>query len=184
MTLYQGKLHLGKYFELAGQMWDLCMISRKSGDNEQIFNGRIDDINNANKLLPKHQAWFATIGTHAPKLAEDTPESWQVCWHAKTYIFIYDSLFKGDEMPRVGVWEQVDFVWVSDDKVFTRWNGDNLNYRFRQLNSVEVANVLGEEPPTPPTPPVEEEDPPVIPPAQTTGTTIHMVCPHCNKVIF
>lgn len=192
MTIYKGKLHQERYFEpddYAGQLWDLSLVFRVANEDEQELNGRINDMNDELKAQPKSEAWFVTLGL-LPKQIANIPENWQVIYHPKTYLMLYDTAFKGSKtmetLPRAGVWNPVDFVWVSAKEVWTVLSGDNLNYRFRQLNSVEVAKVLASNPP-PVEPPTEEpggEEPEEPGTGTATNLTIHIKCPHCGKKIF
>lgn len=189
MTIYNGKLWQGRYYEpdnYAGQMWDLQMLTRKAGEDEAGFNNRIDAANKELEKHPKYQnGWYVAIGLNNKQIA-NTPERWQVIWHPKTYLFLYDPSFSDDKMPHVGVWD-ASFVWTSNIIVYTTMKGDNLNYRFRQLNSIEVAAVKNGAVVTPP-PADDPEDEPDIP---DTGsdvvpghTIIHMICPKCGELIY
>lgn len=176
------------YFPQMGMYWDLCPIKRQAGENEQGLNERIDTTNNALKKLSDaaagEQVWHPTLFLNSVQMSA-LPTNWQVTFHPKVWFMYANPSFRGDVKPSVGVWNPVDIVWVSNDKVLVwEFNGSVTNtanwlgHRFRLVKESEIQSDSVPDPDEP----NDEPDPEV--PQPSGDLYIHMKCPHCGKKIF
>lgn len=198
--LYECKLVKDKYlyFPQMGMYWDLYPIKRVSGENEQGLNTRIDSANNELKKLSDAKAgeyvWHPTLFLNDTQIS-NLPNNWQVTFHPKVWFMLARPSFphiSTTSLPGAGVWNPVDLLWISNNKVLLQeFNGsvENtanwLGHRFRHAKESEVLayNPDGGIPiPTDPTPDPDPDDGEV--PVSTGDVYFHMKCPHCGEVIF
>ena len=208
MSLLAGQLIKDRFFYLPqmGMYWDLIALKR-FGDEMQ-FSQEIDRLNDELQKNPKAagQQWKTAIFLTAGQIGKLSQE-WQNSYCAKSYLLYAKPDFdgKGEELPAIGVWNPVHFVWVSNYKVYVWQFKDTplhtaewLGNKFRVVNA---ADVLSDMYPTPAGSLAKPGNPPA-PGGGTTpggdtdtggGTTpsgvawdgvLHLTCPHCAKKIF
>lgn len=196
--LYECKLVKDKYlyFPQMGMYWDIYPMKRVSGKNEQGLNEQIDTINDALKVLsdkqPGVQIWHPTLFLTDGQIA-NLPNNWQLAFHPKVWFMLARPSFpytSTTKLPGAGVWNPVDLLWISNNKVLLQeFNGsvENtanwLGHRFRHAKESEVIayNPNGGIPiPDEPTPDPDDGEVPV----SIGDVYFHMRCPHCGKVIF
>jgi len=107
---------------------------------------------------------------------------------SKTHVLLYKSGWLPDqEYPKLDEYTDVDIVCVpagtggeASWKCYTKWDDNAFAFRFVKLANPPTIDPPDEEPPVE-EPPTEEPDetPPVL-----VGGAIHMICPHCKKLIF
>ena len=176
----------------SGFYLDLQPVSRNPGD-EDALNGRIDDRNDS--LVendPPNQNFACTVFLNEAQYKAMKPK-YPVQFGAKSYLLLFVNSFNGKEIPKNPWFDQggggmICHVTGSDKSkwvYYTDWNANSLRHRFKMVSKQVVDEYLksiGQ------TAPVDDpdDDPVVTPPVNPVsgGLTIHLVCPHCNKVIF
>jgi len=171
----------------SGLYFRLSMLMRKSGEDEAGFNARIGENNAVLYALDMASGdevvYKSTIGL-VPTQAKNLSASWRAIFAEKTYFFLYDDtqtgLKIGSSMPGYGEL-YADFVWLSDDKVWTWMSADRLAYQYPRTSTITGATVAtGEDDSGDDTP--EGDDTPA---SISSGETIlHIYCPHCGEKIF
>jgi hypothetical protein len=205
MSLLAGQLIKDRFFYLPqmGMYWDLIALKR-FGDEMQ-FSQEIDRLNDNLQKNPKAagQQWKVGIFLNGAQIT-NLDQKWQNSYCAKSYLMYAKPDFdgKGEELPAVGVWNPVHFVWVSNYKVYVWQFKDTpehtaewLGNKFAVVNPVDVdaypapkGSLVkpGNPPVTPPvTPPVDDTTGDTTnPPAVSGHVTFHFYCPHCGKKII
>lgn len=189
--LLSGKLLKDRFFLLdeLGMYWDLNLIKRQWISDLVKLNGTFMDIHSELLKNDKCQEWYGALMATKGQLAGITPE-WQGKLAPKAYLMLAWPEFDDRVSPLAGPWERADFIWISNDLVWSRWNGDQLNYRFPQVSKdfVDISkNEYAPVTPPPVTHPAEDpEDPgtPEEPGTPSGGLVLHLNCPHCGKKIF
>jgi len=187
MSLIAGQLIKDRFFYLPqmGMYWDLIALKR-FGDEMQ-YSQEIDRLNDELQKNPKAagQQWKTGIFLNAVQIGK-LSQQWQNSYCAKSYLIYAKPDFdgKGEELPAIGVWNPVHFVWASNYKVWIWQFKDTpehtaewLGNKFRVVNAADVLSDMyptpagslakpGNPPTTPPvTPPTEEpETPPATDP--------------------
>jgi hypothetical protein len=192
---YQGKLIKdisGNYWYqdigyegASGLYFDLTMLMRVSGEDENGLNTRINDANAG--IHKEGYAYYCTLGL-VPKQAQALVDSgWDTTFYSKTRFFLWDSSFTGGIGSAVEVYGAMttDFIWVDNDHVYTQWSANNLAYRFpRTSTAPKVDTTTDDDTSTDTDDTTDTSDTTDDTTSSTTGTfTISVTCPSCGEVI-
>jgi len=145
-----GKLIKDKYFwddSQSGLYFDLNIIKRDvPNENEDELNARIDK-RNSEMCTDEHPKWFPTLFL-TYKQWEALPQRYKDSFGAKTYLMIVDTYSNPWKYEPWTTYYADGFLWLSHDKVWTRWSSDNLGYRYRRADKQEVEHyeVPAEQP--------------------------------------
>jgi len=141
----------GKYWfydvNRSGLYFDLSMLMRKSNENEQGFNDRINEAYTALQAVDdaanSEVVYKPTLGLTA-KQAAALPASWRAIFSEKSYFFLYDdsltSLSIGSNIPNYGEM-YADFVWMKDDLVWTWMSSDRLGFQYPRTLTISGATT-------------------------------------------
>ena len=162
-----GILYGDRYFKdvnESGLIYDLYPLSRGAGD-ESVFNERIAVANGY--LQDINAGWKATLLLNDNQVAGFSDE-WNKIFAPKTILMLFRP---GVEVGDYKVWAWTDytndgFLWSSPEKVYTKYDANQLSARFRIVKQQEVDDWLGTNSPpaNPPAPPPEVIPPVIIPP--------------------
>jgi hypothetical protein len=191
------------YYPSMGMAWDLRTIKRTGTEDE--FCVAVQTLNEEIAADPKHgNGWYATLFLRDNQVIDLSART-QASFFAKTYLMLAKPEFKGLSMPTIGMWNPVHFVWINNQKVvFELYQGTAeatanwLAYRYKgaPLSTVEAYAAKAPKgslslkdaikPPVIINPPVDPGTDPVTPPVVIPSgeMVMHMVCPHCKKVIY
>ena len=172
MSLLAGQLIKDRFFYLPqmGMYWDLIALKR-FGDEMQ-YSQEIDRLNDELQKNPKAkgQQWKVAIFLTAGQIGKLSAQ-WQNSFCAKSYLLYANPSFdgKGEELPAIGVWNPVHFVWVNNYKVYVWQFKDTpehtaewLGNKFRVVNPTDV---LSDMYPTPAGSLAKPGNPPTNPPS-------------------
>ena len=174
----------------SGLYFDLWPVKRSG--NEDEFGSIINNANEKVKQLetdPAHQGYLCTLFLTEQQMY-GIPEKYRNQYAAKSQLLLFKAGFDGKALPDTP-WFSIQAGGMVCDPTgaqskwiyYTNWTANNLGFRFRRVNKAEVdAYVVPGSGGT--TPPADDDEEPGTPTVPSGELTMHLVCPHCGKLIF
>lgn len=169
--MFEGKLIKDRYYHDvsdSGNYFDLAIIKRNvPGEDENGLIARIAALSET--LEQRIDAHHRPVSKRMPTLfvtksqynafsADHKKRLYAIC-----YLMVADKAKQDWTYPLWDADGNDGLLWVSHNKVLSKWDGNALNHRFRVASLDEVNAEPGTQPVIPPVvPPVNPGDPPVV----------------------
>ena len=175
----------------SGLYFDMYPVKRTAGENEDAFNGRIDEANEEILRLAKgmsgEHVYYCTLFLNSVQL-NSLSLKYKNQFASKSWLLWFRADFDGKELPSTPWLEMGSGGFMcnptglqKDWRYYTSYDANSLGHRLRRVAKDEVDSYV--MPGGVVVPPVVE--PPIENPnGNPSDICIHFKCPHCGKIII